>query len=89
MHYLQSRGVHVRGMLGHSKGGTEVVMYAARHDGDGAGLRIVNVCGRCHLSVGIDRRFDAETLAKLEREGSLQLPHPRTGEPFTLNQEVS
>ncbi len=71
--YLESRGKRVFGLLGHSKGGTNVILYASRHDGDG--VRIVNVCGRCHLKTGISARFDEETLARLEREGSLQLPH--------------
>jgi hypothetical protein len=86
--YLQSRGKRVTGLLGHSKGGTDVILYAARHDADGSGIRIVNVCGRCHLKQGIDRRFDAATLARLEQEGSLQLPHPKTGQPFTLTSQV-
>lgn len=86
--YLQSRGKRVTGLLGHSKGGTEVILYAARHDDDKSGIRIVNVCGRCHLKRGIDRRFDAATLARLEQEGSLQLPHPKTGQPFTLTSQV-
>ncbi len=84
--YLESRGKRVFGLLGHSKGGTNVILYASRHDGDG--VRIVNVCGRCHLKTGISARFDEETLARLEREGSLQLPHPRTGAPYTLTREV-
>lgn len=86
--YLQSRGKRVTGLLGHSKGGTEVILYAARHDADGSKMRIVNVCGRCHLKQGIERRFDAATLARLEQEGSLQLPHPKTGQPFTLTSQV-
>lgn len=88
MRFLESRGKRVRGLLGHSKGGTEVILYAARHDGHGPGIGIVNVCGRCHLEAGIERRFDSATLARLEAEGSLQLPHPKTGEPFTLTREV-
>lgn len=47
VNYLEVRGKRVFGLLGHSKGGTNVILYASRHDD--SGVRIVNVCGRCHL----------------------------------------
>ncbi len=84
--YLKSRGKRIFGLLGHSKGGTEVILYGSGHD-DGS-IRIVNICGRFHLKAGISARFDDATLAQLKKEGSLQLPHPRSGKPFTLTQQA-
>ena len=47
--WLEARGKRVVGLLGHSKGGTNVILYGARHDADG--LRYANVCGRCWCAV--------------------------------------
>jgi len=83
--FLRDKGQEVFGVLGHSKGGTEVILYGAKHDSDR--LSIVNVCGRFHLLEGLDARFSPETREELMRRGSLQMTHPRTGAPSTLTQE--
>ena len=41
--YLRSKGKKVTGLLGHSKGGTGVILYAAAYDDI---PRVVNVAGR-------------------------------------------
>ena len=41
--YLRSQGKKVTGLVGHSKGGTGVILYAAAYDDI---PRVVNVAGR-------------------------------------------
>lgn len=49
---------------------------------------IVNVCGRFNLKEGIKERFSAKDLATLRDTGRMEVPHPRTGEPFVITQQV-
>ena len=117
--WLEACGKRVVGLLGHSKGGTNVILYGARHDA--CGLRYVNICGRCwcammlqvsplrrqtlasialleaqalvevldrRLRDGMNHRFDDETLARLDKEGELEVPHPKTGKPYILTKAV-
>lgn len=83
--YLSDTGSNLIGILGHSKAGTEVIQYGARFDS--RDLSIVNVCGRFNLSEGIKERFSEDDLATLRRTGRMQVPHPRTGKPFTVTQQ--
>lgn len=83
--FVNRSGSTVIGILGHSKAGTEVIQYGARHDS--RDLSIVNVCGRFNLKEGIKERFSAEALATLREKGSMEVPHPKTGKPFVVTQQ--
>lgn len=64
-------GQEVIAVLGHSKGGDDVVLFASKyHDVP----FIINVAGRFDLTEGITQRFGADILQRLEREGSINMP---------------
>lgn len=47
--WLRSHGLHALGLLGHSKAGSGVVLYAAKYDDV---PRVVNVSGRFEMTSG-------------------------------------
>ena len=70
-----------------SKGGTDVVLYAQKYDGDPA--VIINVCGRCDLATGITVRFGEDIFERLKREPAITMPHPHNNGPdWLLTDEV-
>lgn len=78
----REHGQEVVGLLGHSKGGDVVILYAARY---GDIPRVVNVCGRFVMTEGVKERFGADILTRLEA-GPIEItaPHPRRG-PVTFS----
>ncbi|GFR43014.1 hypothetical protein Agub_g4015 [Astrephomene gubernaculifera] len=83
-------GRRVLAIVGHSKGGNVVLLYASKYDDV---PYVVNVAGRGVMSGGIQERFGSETLARVQREGSVQLQQrvERGGArtlTFTLTQEA-
>lgn len=69
-----------------SKGGTDVIVYASKYDGDP--LRVVNVCGRFDLVSGINERFGQDIHRRLKEETAIQMRHPNGGPDWTLTEEV-
>lgn len=69
-----------------SKGGTDVVLYASKYDGDPD--KIVNVCGRFDLRTGINDRFGEDIQGRLKLAGPIRMPHPNGGPDWTLTDEV-
>lgn len=68
--YWRSQGRAVRGIVGHSKGGNIVLLYAAKY----ADVpKVVNVSGRFHMERGTRERFGATGLQKIQEEGGLEL----------------
>ena len=89
-HSVQTRGqhgwvpVHAR-----SKGGTDVILYASKYDGEPECECIINVCGRFFLATGIEERFGADIFTRLEEEGPISMPHPNhDGPDWLLTKEV-
>lgn len=59
---------NVAAVVGHSKGGDVVLLYAATHDDVPL---VVNVAGRFNLQRGLTERFGAEALARVDQLGQL------------------
>jgi hypothetical protein len=65
-----------------SKGGTDVILYAQKYDGDPA--VVINVCGRFDLASGITARFGEDVYARLKLEPAISMPHPNNNGPDWL-----
>ncbi|XP_011093741.1 uncharacterized protein LOC105173627 isoform X2 [Sesamum indicum] len=57
-------------VLGHSKGGNIVLLYASKYDDIGA---VVNVCGRYDLKKGIEERLGKDFLERIKKEGHIDV----------------
>ncbi|KAK9830936.1 hypothetical protein WJX81_007966 [Elliptochloris bilobata] len=68
--WLRAQGLRALGLLGHSKSGSGVVLYAAKYDDV---PRVVNVSGRFVMARGVKERFGSKVLERLEREGSVPM----------------
>jgi len=72
-----------------SKGGTDVILYASKFDGEPECGCVINVCGRFFLATGIEERFGADIFARLKDDGPISMPHPNTNGPdWLLTEEV-
>jgi len=60
----------VAAVVGHSKGGNVVLLYAAQYDDVPL---VVNVAGRFRMREGIRERFGEELLARVEKLGQVQM----------------
>ena len=69
-----------------SKGGTDVILYASKYDGDP--YRIINVCGRFGLVEGINDRFGEDIHGRLKEERTIPMRHPNGGPDWMLTEEV-
>lgn len=74
---LQSQGKNVTCLLGHSKGGTNVLKYAAEW---GDVPRVINLAGRFRVQEGLEQRFGEDILERL-RKSPEGIPRK---EPFGL-----
>ncbi|XP_042051017.1 putative uncharacterized protein YDL057W isoform X1 [Salvia splendens] len=57
-------------VLGHSKGGSVVLLYASKYHDIGA---VVNVCGRYDLKSGLERRLGANFMETLKKDGYIDV----------------
>jgi alpha/beta superfamily hydrolase len=64
----KDKQMHVIGLIGHSKGGTNVITYSAEI---GDVPLVVNLAGRFQPRCGLEKRFGAGILEKLERDGPI------------------
>ncbi|CAL8464177.1 g3712 [Coccomyxa elongata] len=76
--FLRRQGKTVVGLLGHSKAGSGVILYAAKYDDI---PRVVNVSGRFDNQRGITERFGADIFDRLEKEGGVQIVWPNRSNP--------
>ncbi|KAK4793024.1 hypothetical protein SAY86_023459 [Trapa natans] len=60
----------VRAVLGHSKGGGVVLLYASKYNDIGA---VVNVSGRYNLERGVKERLGEDFMERLNREGFIDV----------------
>ena len=58
----------VAAVVGHSKGGDVVLLYAATHDDVPL---VVNLAGRFDMQRGLVERFGAETVARVDQLGQV------------------
>lgn len=73
-HLEQQLGYRVVGMLGHSKGGTDVLMYAGCYaEQFGAVPCIVNLAARLDVRQGVVRRLGQRVLSELESNGKVEM----------------
>ncbi|GAB4816644.1 hypothetical protein N2152v2_003690 [Parachlorella kessleri] len=70
--FMHSRGKRVTCLLGHSKGGINVVLYGARHGGDVP--KLVNLSGRFRVRDGVLQRFGKDILDRLAAAGPDGIP---------------
>ncbi|KAF6261303.1 Alpha/Beta hydrolase protein [Scenedesmus sp. NREL 46B-D3] len=79
-HLQQHEGQTVIGLLGHSKGGGEVVLYASTYDDIPL---VINVAGRFWMDNGITMRF-GEDIFERAQAGPVAMPAQRDdGHTFT------
>ncbi|KAK4415692.1 hypothetical protein Salat_2676600 [Sesamum alatum] len=67
--YLSGVNRSTVAVLGHSKGGSVVLLYASKYD-TGA---VVNVCGRYDLKGGIEERLGKDFLETIKKEGYIDV----------------
>lgn len=65
--YLRDKNYFIRAIIGHSRAGTTVLLYALYYEDIPI---IVNIAGRFRLERGISERFSKEQLEELEKNGS-------------------
>lgn len=66
----EAMGRRVACLLGHSKGGINALLFAARHADLGV-PRVVSLAGRFRVREGVLRRFGDDIMARLAAEGPL------------------
>ena len=71
--FLRDQGYDVVCLLGHSKGGTNVIKYSAEH---GDIPRVVNLAGRFQPMNGLDARFGKGILETLKTQGPRERKEP-------------
>ena len=81
--YLRAKNYFIRALIGHSRAGTTVLLYALYYDDIPI---IVNIAGRCRLERGITERFSSDQLEELEKTGSFLIRTPSDGE-FRITKE--
>jgi S-formylglutathione hydrolase FrmB len=64
-------GRPVAGVVGHSKGATAALLYAAAHDGDVPA--VVCLAGRADVSAGVTRRLGTTALQQLGIAGAVEM----------------
>lgn len=67
--FLRGEGYRVVCLLGHSKGGTNILKYCSDH---GDIPRAINLAGRFQPINGLDQRFGASILEKLKQNGPIE-----------------
>ncbi|KZV46322.1 hypothetical protein F511_21404 [Dorcoceras hygrometricum] len=74
--YFGAKKRSILAILGHSKGGNVVLIYASKyHDID----VVANVSGRCHLDRGLDRLLGANFEEQIRRDGYIDIEKGETG----------
>lgn len=71
--YLRQQNFRVVCLLGHSKGGTNVIKYAADF---GDVPLVINLAGRFKPMNGLEKRFGKSILERLQKEGPIEKKEP-------------
>eukprot|EP00892_Ulva_mutabilis_P006954 jgi/Ulvmu1/4630/UM002_0361.1 len=72
--YLQSLGLNVTGIVGHSKGAGSVLLYSSLHDDI---ANVVNIAGRFDMHRGIKERFGEDIMARLASTNQIPMTSKR------------
>ncbi|CAM6126584.1 unnamed protein product [Calypogeia fissa] len=75
--YWRGQGREVTAILGHSKGGNVVVLYASKYGDVGT---VINVSGRFDLAIGTEARFGKKGMELLHQQGFLDVKNKLSGE---------
>lgn len=68
--YLRGQGRKIEILVGHSKGGNAVLLYASKYKDVDA---VVNICGRFHLKRGMKKRLGDDYLQVIEKQGHVDV----------------
>ncbi|KAL3535602.1 hypothetical protein ACH5RR_004063 [Cinchona calisaya] len=68
--YFTRNNRRISALIGHSKGGNVVLLYASKYHDIG---KVINVSGRFHLDQGIADRFGADYLERIKKDGYIDV----------------
>ncbi|KMZ68914.1 Esterase/lipase/thioesterase [Zostera marina] len=84
VYFSNTRNIPVRAIIGHSKGGNVVVLYASKyHDVP----RVVNIAGRFDLKAGVEERLGVDFLQKIKTDGFVEVTTTGTGGTYRVTEE--
>lgn len=82
--YLCQKSYDIAAVVGHSKGGDVVILYASVHDDVGT---IVNLSGRFDLRKGIEERIGEGSIDKINKEGYLDVKDKSENASYRVTKE--
>ncbi|XP_022856758.1 uncharacterized protein LOC111377856 isoform X3 [Olea europaea var. sylvestris] len=82
--YFTGANRTVAAILGHSKGGNVVLLYASKYHDIPS---VVNVSGRYDLKRGIEQRLGKEVLERIERDGYVNIKNKKGEFDFKVTKE--
>ncbi|KAL6881983.1 hypothetical protein ACP4OV_011455 [Aristida adscensionis] len=82
--YLKQENYDVTAIVGHSKGGNVVVLYASTYNDVAV---VVNLSGRFHLEKGVEERLGKEFMDRINREGYIEVANKSGKILYTVTKE--
>ncbi|KAI5077246.1 hypothetical protein GOP47_0007070 [Adiantum capillus-veneris] len=82
--YLAAQGHKVKAIVGHSKGGDVVLLYASKY---GDISTVVNLSGRFNLHAGVKERLGERGLQLIEEQGFLEIKDKEGNIEYTVTNE--
>ncbi|MCO5574276.1 hypothetical protein L7F22_028058 [Adiantum nelumboides] len=79
--FLTAQGNKVRAIVGHSKGGNVVLLYASKFSDIST---VVNLSGRFNLQAGIKERLGEDVLKLIEEQGYLEIKDKDDNTEYTV-----
>lgn len=70
VYFSEKRNIPVRGIVGHSKGGDVVILYASKYHDIPA---VVNISGRFDLKTGVRERLGDNFMIKIKKDGFIDV----------------
>lgn len=84
MYFSEKRNIPVRGIVGHSKGGDVVILYASKyHDIP----TVVNISGRFDLKIGVKERLGDDFLVKIKNNGFIDVATNGNGIGYRVTEQ--
>ncbi|KAK3014611.1 hypothetical protein RJ639_009110, partial [Escallonia herrerae] len=84
VHYFFAEKLSVAAIVGHSKGGNVVLLYASRYDDVHT---VVNVSGRFDLRRGIEGRLGKDFIGRIKLNGSIDIRNRRGKIEYRVTEE--
>ncbi|KAL6615445.1 hypothetical protein ACP70R_037715 [Stipagrostis hirtigluma subsp. patula] len=82
--YLKQEKYDVTGIVGHSKGGNVVILYASIH---GDVPVVVNLSGRFYLEKGVEEHLGKEFMDRINKEGYIEVTSKSGNILYTVTKE--